>query len=80
MTRAASTLVRGDVSGALSYHPLVPLIAAQLVVGWIWFVLVRLGVVRPAGNRTVTIILAVTALALVSVWVVRLISGTLPPV
>lgn len=80
MTRAASTLIRGDLSGALTYHPLIPLILAQLVVGWFWFVLQRIGLVRPAGNRTITIALAVTALALVSVWVGRLLSGTLPPV
>lgn len=80
MTRAASTLIRGDLGGAISYHPLVPLILAQLVVGWIWFVLQRAGLVRPAGNRTITITLAVTAVALVSVWIARLVTGTLPPV
>jgi len=80
MTRAASTLIRGDLGGAIAYHPLVPLILAQLVVGWVWFVLQRAGLVRPAGNRTITITLAVTALALVSVWVARLVTGTLPPV
>ena len=67
-------------AGAISYHPLVPLILAQLVVGWIWFVLQKAGVVRPAGNRTVSITLAVTAVALVMVWVARLVTGTLPPV
>ena len=80
MTRAASTLIKGDLAGALDYHPLIPLILAQVVVGWVWFALQRAGLVRPASNRTITLVLALTSLALVSVWVARLLSGTLPPV
>ncbi|MGD2060779.1 MAG: DUF2752 domain-containing protein [Acidimicrobiia bacterium] len=80
MTRAASSLIRGDFGGALTLHPLVPLVGLQLAVGWVWFVLRRRGLVRPLGNRPLNVILIVTAVALLAVWVARLLSGTLPPV
>lgn len=80
MTRAAGYLIRGDLGSALTYHPLIPLIALQLVVGWVWFVLRRAGKVGPLRNRTLNIFLVATTLALVSVWLVRLATGALPPV
>ena len=80
MTRAASSLVHGDVGRALRYHPLVLLVMAQLLIGWAWFALARMGRVRPPGGRVVNAALIVTGVALLAVWVVRLASGTLPPV
>ena len=46
MTRAASHLLRGDVSTAIGYHPLIPLVMALAVGGWVWFLLVRSGRAR----------------------------------
>lgn len=80
MTRAASSLVKGDLNAALSYHPLVPLIAIQLISGWVWFVLQRAGRVGPLSERALNSILIATTLALVGVWIARLVTGTLPPV
>lgn len=80
MTRAASSLIRGDFSGAMFYHPLVLLIGAQALAGWVWYLLRRTGRVGPVNQTTLTVILSVTAVALVAVWVARLVSGTLPPV
>ena len=62
------------------YHPLVLLIGAQALAGWVWYLLRRTGRVGPVNQTTLTVILSVTAVALVAVWVARLVSGTLPPV
>lgn len=80
MTRAASMLFRGDLGSAITFHPLVPLIALLAVGGWIWFVLRKSGRVRPMGNRLLNGILIVTLAALLLVWIARLAAGTLPPV
>ena len=80
MTRAASSLIRGDLSTALGYHPLVPLIAILLVGGWAWYLLRRSGRVQPLPTRWVNSILIVTGVMLLGVWAARLLSGTLPPV
>lgn len=80
MTRAASHLIRGDVSGALGYHPLILLVAALSVIGTAWYLLRRLGKARAIPSRWVNTILVVTGVMLVGVWVARALSGTLPPV
>lgn len=80
MTRACAALLKGDFTTAMNLHPLAPLIALQLIVAWVWYVLRRSGRVPPMQMRTVNVILIATGVALVSVWVVRLVSGTLPPV
>lgn len=80
MTRAASMLLRGDLSSAVAFHPLVPLFAFIAVGGWVWFALRKAGKVQAVSNRLLNGILISTLIALVAVWVLRLISGTLPPV
>lgn len=80
MTRAASALVRGDVGAAMTLHPLVPLIAIQLAGGWVWYLLRRRGRVQPLSGRTLNAVLIATGASLLAVWLVRLMSGTLPPV
>lgn len=80
MTRAAGQLLRGDFGAAVAYHPLIPAIALLTAVGWGWFVLRRTGRVRPMSNRTLNGVLIATAVALVAVWVIRLATGSLPPV
>jgi hypothetical protein len=80
MTRAASALLKGDVSVALEYHPLIPLIAALAIVGWTWSMLRRAGRVGPIPNRLVNIVLIGTGISLVAVWILRFAAGTLPPV
>lgn len=80
LTRAGSSLIRGDFSGAMAYHPLVPLIGALLGGAWVWYVLQRRGRIQPMNPKILNGILIVTLVALVAVWVVRLTAGTLPPV
>ena len=80
MTRAASFLIRGDLTAALGYHPLVPWIALLSIGGWAWFLLRRSGRVDPLPTRWVNTILIGTGVMLLGVWAARLLSGTLPPV
>ena len=80
MTRAAGHLFRGNFAEAMSYHPLVPLIGAQLLVGWGWFGLVKTGRAAPPTQRTTLLALVFSIAALVTVWLFRLFAGTLPPV
>ena len=80
LTRAISHLIRGDLGTAFSYHPLVVLVAAQAMFGWGWLVLRRSGRVNAMSQRTLNLILFGTAIALSAVWILRLTSGTLPPV
>jgi hypothetical protein len=80
MTRAASHLFKGHVVQALVYHPLVPLVAIQLVGGWAWFVLRRKNLVAPMPARTLNILVIGSAVSLLAVWAIRLLTGALPPV
>ena len=80
MTRAASSLIRGDIGAAVVFHPLVILISIQAIGAWIWYLLRRKGRVKPMSQLTLTLILATTGVALVLVWIVRLVSGSLPAV
>lgn len=80
LTRAASHLVRGNLGGAFAYHPLVLLIALEAGVAWTWYMLRRSGRVRPMSSRMLNTVLIATAITLVAVWVLRWVSGSLPPV
>ena len=80
MTRAASWMLRGDLSSAVAYHPLVPAIALLAMGGWIWFLLRKTGRVQPMSNRLLNGVLIATVVALLAVWVARLMTGSLPPV
>ena len=80
MTRAASSLIRGDFSAAMGLHPLVPLVAVELAFGWAWLMMRRRGRARPMSPRLLNGALIATTAALLAVWVARLLTGTLPPV
>lgn len=80
MTRAAGYLLRGDLSSALRYHPLVILMAIQAIAGWGWWMLRQSETVRPMSTRITNAILIGTGVSLVVVWLLRLWAGSLPPV
>lgn len=76
MTRAFIHLVRGDFGDAVAYHPLVLLIVALVI---------AVAIVRTTGRRWPSFargLPAVIGLSAVFVvtWVLRLATGTLPPV
>jgi len=78
MTRAAAALLRGDITGAWTFHPLAPFVAIQGLVVWIWWGWIAF-VRRQRVNEAILLwlLIADTAL-LVAVWAVRLFSGSLP--
>ncbi len=80
MTRAVSRLVRGDLTGAFDYHPLVFLVAALAIFGGAWY-LARRQNHRPAiSTPSLNVGLATIGAAFLAVWLARLASGTLPVV
>lgn len=80
MTRAAGSLLRGNVGEALRYHPLVPLILFELLAAWTIWAAHRAGWIRWRHHRWVDVVIGATAALLVVVWIVRLVAGTTPPV
>jgi len=86
MTRALVMLVRGDLSASLALHPMVALLLIQALAGWaMWGVkLAR----RPTSERLlpdpsasqgwVPVVIVANSGALLTIWIVRLFTGTLP--
>lgn len=78
LTRASAHLAKGEWGAALADHPLVPVLAAELALGWIaWGVLLARGrpELRPAWLDP---LLAAHAAVLVAFWLGRVATGTLP--
>lgn len=80
LTRATSALLRGDVDGMWTLHPMAPVMLVLAGTALVWWTAWRTGLTgaRPASRSAA--VLAVTTLALVGIWSVRLASGTLPAV
>ena len=77
MTRAFAHLAKGEWGAALVLHPLAPVVALEIVLGWLaWGT-------RVAGRplrlpvRVETVLLA-NAAALCALWLGRMATGTLP--
>ncbi len=79
-TRAATALMRLDAPLAWEMHPLIYLMIPLMVAGYVRWIGVRAGRWRPlppAGvNRMVMVIIGL----FVAAWIVRALTGTLPPV
>jgi hypothetical protein len=80
LTRAAGYLIRGDLSLALAYHPLVILISIQALAGWVWLILRKSDQVKPVSTRLTNAVLVGTGVSLLVVWLLRMWAGSLPPV
>lgn len=80
MTRAMVALVHGDLGAAWSFHPLFGLIAAEVIVAFVWWLGYRSGLTRRLPSVVEAGIVGVTGVALLAVWALRLSQGTLPPV
>jgi uncharacterized protein DUF2752 len=78
MTRAFAALAKGDWSAAAALHPLAPVVAFELVAGWlVWGM--TLAVRRPLRLPVrVDAVLLGNAAALFAVWLGRAATGTLP--
>ena len=80
MTRAAGQLVRGNVAEALRYHPLILLVVVELLDAWTIGMAHRAGLIRWRHRRWVDVVIGATAALLLVVWIVRLVTGSTPPV
>lgn len=78
LTRAFVHLAHGEWAAALVDHPLAPLIAVQLVVGWVAIGLALAGRLPPRPRRWVSPWLVANAVGLCALWLGRLATGTLP--
>ena len=80
MTRGIAALVRGDLASSWRFHPLATLAIFEITAAWMWWAWKRSGRTQRAPGTGVQLVLGLTAVLLVAVWLVRLTSGTLPPV
>jgi hypothetical protein len=86
MTRALACLAKGDWRAAVALHPLAPLIAAELLLGWLAWGAGRFGlggrlwrIFGPAGLPPLLSPLLLANLALLlALWMGRLAAGALP--
>ena len=77
LTRAFGHLASGDLLAAVTLHPLAPLLAAELAVGWGLLGLVAHGAVRLPPRSWLDRCLVATGFLLVAVWMGRLAIGDL---
>lgn len=87
MTRALALFASGEWRTALALHPWGPVLAVQIVAGWaLWGMAIasrgRGRLTRGIGRleQALPHVVALNAAALVVLWLVRLATGTLPPI
>jgi hypothetical protein len=93
MTRALALLVAGDWRGALTLHPWAPVIALEIGAGWALWGATLMRTPRPGRGVLAGLarwgaaleprlpqVVALNAAALLALWLVRLATGTLPPI
>jgi hypothetical protein len=77
MTRAFAHLAKGEWSAAVSDHPLAPVVALEMVLGWAVGGLALAGRPFRLPVRLEAVLLANVA-ALIALWLGRAATGTLP--
>ena len=77
MTRAFGYLASGELGAAVALHPLAPLVAAEIVAGWLVLGLVVHGKESPLGRWWLERCLAASGFLLLAVWMGRLAIGDL---
>jgi hypothetical protein len=80
MTRAFAALAKGNWSAAVALHPLAPVVAAELVLGWAaWGILLASGQsFHQLRQIRIDSLLLANLAALVALWLGRVATGTLP--
>ena len=80
MTRALGRLLRGDLAGAMSFHPLILLVVVLGAGGVVWAAGRKWRGWRPLPERVLNLGLAAVFLAFLATWLIRMATSTLPPV
>jgi len=78
LTRGLAHLLQGNLTRAMTLHPLAPLVAADAVVGWGAWGLVVHGLAAPPATRTVRLVLLAQLAVFIAFWLGRLATGTAP--
>ncbi|NNF65825.1 MAG: DUF2752 domain-containing protein [Acidimicrobiia bacterium] len=77
LTRATSRLLRGDLSSAFAFHPLVLFAVLEVVAALVFLQLLRAGRVR-FDARLLNVVLVANGVLFAVVWAVRAVNGSLP--
>ncbi|MGQ0848247.1 MAG: DUF2752 domain-containing protein [Actinomycetota bacterium] len=80
MTRAIAWIIRADLGRGVAYHPLAPLFIVGALTAAIWWGGHRLKGWHRPDPRLVNNVLIGVGVLLIVVWVIRLMTGTLPPI
>lgn len=80
LTRAGVALVRGDVAGAFAFHPLVVPVALALGAAWLVGLARRRGRRFDVDRRLIDRAVLVLGVLFAVTWLIRLATGSLPPV
>jgi len=80
MSRAIAWMFRGNLERSVGYHPLAPLVIVIGMVAVVWALGRRFRGWRPPRAAVLNGGLVALGALLTAVWMVRLVSGTLPPV
>ena len=78
LTRALAALAKGELGTSLALHPMAAVLAIELGAVWAWW---GLGLARARGaldQRWIPWAVAANAAAFLVLWVVRLLTGTIP--
>lgn len=77
MTRAFAHLAKGEWSTAMALHPLAPVVALEMILGWAAWGAALIGPPLRLPVRLETVLLANVAV-LIALWLGRVATGTLP--
>jgi hypothetical protein len=75
LSRGVAALARGELRRAVEYHPVAPLLAAEVSLIWVLWGGLAFGVFEPPSVRAVNLFLIAHGGILLVVWCVRLYTG-----
>lgn len=78
LTRAFAALAKGELGASLAFHPMALVLAGEIVAKWAAWGLALLRGAAVPETRGIPRLVAANALAFLLVWIVRLVTGTIP--
>ena len=80
LTRGVARFVRGDIGASLAHHPMAWLVLLVAVAAWVAWFGRRAGWWTWRRRGLEFAVIASMGVGLVVTWIVRAVSGTLPPI